>query len=56
MTEKMLDEAENTNLQFLMDKALNETDLDKKEVLMAICAYAIGKKQKELLKNRAFVI
>ncbi|MBA5939039.1 MULTISPECIES: hypothetical protein [Lactobacillaceae] len=56
MTEKMLDKTENTNLQVLINNALNETDLDKKEVLMAIYAYAIAKKQKELLKNREFVI
>ena len=54
--EKLFLEAEKTNLQVLMDTALNETDPDKKEVLMAIYTYAIGKKQKELLKKREFVI
>nr|WP_253953487.1 hypothetical protein [Leuconostoc fallax] len=54
--EKLFLEAEKTNLQVLMDTTLNETDPDKKEVLMAIYTYAIGKKQKELLKKREFVI
>ncbi|WP_014333940.1 hypothetical protein [Leuconostoc mesenteroides] len=49
-------EAEKTNLQVLMDNALNEKDRDKKKVLMAIYTYAIGKKQEELLKNKEFVI
>ena len=49
-------EAEKTNLQVLMDNALNEKDPDKKTVLMEIYTYAIGKKQKELLKNKKFVI
>ena len=49
-------EAEKTNLQVLMDNALNEKDPDKKKVLMEIYTYAIGKKQKELLKNKEFVI
>lgn len=49
-------EAEKTNLQVLMDNALNEKDRDKKKVLMAIYTYAIGKKQDELLKNKEFVI
>ena len=54
--EQLLFEAENTNLQVLMDNALNEKDPDKKKVLMAIYTYAIGKKQKELLKNKEFII
>ncbi|MGQ2285536.1 hypothetical protein [Leuconostoc pseudomesenteroides] len=54
--EELFFQAEKTNLQVLMDKALNEKDLDKKKVLMAIYTYAIGKKQEELLKNKEFVI
>ena len=54
--EKFFLEAEKTNLQVLMDNALNEKDRDKKKVLMAIYTYAIGKKQDELLKNKEFVI
>lgn len=54
--EKFFLEAERTNLQVLMDNALNEKDRDKKKVLMAIYTYAIGKKQDELLKNKEFVI
>ncbi|WP_012268560.1 hypothetical protein [Leuconostoc citreum] len=34
--EKLFWEAENTNLQVLMDNALNEKDPDKKKVLHAI--------------------
>jgi len=49
-------QAEKTNLQVLMDNALNEQDPDKKKVLMSIYTYAIGKKQEELLKNKEFVI
>lgn len=54
--EELFFEAENMNLQVLMNNALNEKDPDKKEVLMAIYTYAIGKKQKELIKNKKFVI
>ena len=54
--EKLFLEAEKTNLQVLMDNALNEKDPDKKKVLMEIYTYAIGKKQNELLKNKKFVI
>lgn len=54
--EKLFLEAENTNLQVLMDKALNEKDPDKKKVLHAIYTYALDKKQDELLKDKKFVI
>ncbi len=54
--EELFLEAEKTNLQVLMDNALNEKDPDKKKVLMEIYTYAIGKKQNELLKNKKFVI
>ena len=54
--EELFLEAEKTNLQVLMDNALNEKDPDKKKVLMEIYTYAIGKKQKELLQNKEFVI
>lgn len=54
--EELFLEDEKTNLQVLMDNALNEKDTDKKKVLMEIYTYAIGKKQKELLKNKEFVI
>ena len=54
--EELFLQAEKTNLQSLMDNALNEKDPDKKKVLMAIYTYAIGKKQEELLKNKEFVI
>lgn len=54
--EELFLQAEKTNLQVLMDNALNEKDPDKKKVLMAIYTYAIGKKQDELLKNKEFVI
>ena len=54
--EKLFLEAEKTNLQVLMDNALNETDPYKKKVLMEIYNYDIGKKQNELLKNKEFVI
>ena len=54
--EELFFQAEKTNLQVLMDKALNEKYPDKKKVLMAIYTYAIGKKQEELLKNKEFVI
>lgn len=50
--EQLLSEEENTNLQVLMDNALNEKDPDKKKVLMAIYTYSIGKNQDELLKKR----
>lgn len=50
--EELFLEAEKTNLQVLMDNALNEKDPDKKKVLMEIYTYAIGKKQKELLKRQ----
>ncbi|WP_036069878.1 hypothetical protein, partial [Leuconostoc citreum] len=53
---KLFLEAENTNLQVLMDNALNEKDPDKKKVLHAIYTYALGKKQDELLKDKKFVI
>ena len=42
--EKLFLEAENTNLQVLMDNALNEKDPDKKKVLHAIYTYALDKK------------
>ena len=35
--EELFLEAEKTNLQVLMDNALNEKDPDKKKVLMEIC-------------------
>ena len=54
--ENLFLEAEKTNLQVLMDNALNEKDPDKKKVLMGIYTYDIGKKQKELLQNKEFVI
>lgn len=54
--EKLFWEAENTNLQVLMDNALNEKDPDKKKVLHAIYTYALDKKQDELLKDKKFVI
>lgn len=54
--EELFLEAEKTNLQVLMDNALNEKDPDKKKVLIKIYTYAIGKKQNELLKNKKFVI
>ncbi|KAA8371715.1 hypothetical protein FD956_08490 [Leuconostoc carnosum] len=54
--EKLFLEAEKTNLQDLMDNALNEKDPDKKKVLHAIYTYALDKKQDELLKNKKFVI
>ena len=50
--EKLFFEAENTNLQVLMDNALNEKDPDKKKVLMEIYTYAIGKKQMNYLKTK----
>ena len=54
--EKLFWEAENTNLQVLMDNALNEKDPDKKKFLHAIYTYALDKKQDELLKDKKFVI
>ena len=54
--DELLLKAENTNLQVLMDNALNEKDPDKKKVLHAIYTYALDKKQDELLKNKKFVI
>ena len=54
--EELFLESEKTNLQVLMDNALNEKGPDKKKGLMEIYTYAIGKKQKELLKNKKFVI
>ncbi|TPF00673.1 MULTISPECIES: hypothetical protein [Leuconostoc] len=54
--DELLLEAENTNLQVLMDNALNEKDPDKKKVLHAIYTYALDKKQDELLKDKKFVI
>jgi len=54
--DELLLEAEKTNLQVLMDNALNEKDPDKKKVLHAIYTYALDKKQDELLKNKEFVI
>lgn len=53
--EELFLQAEKTNLQVLMDNALNEKDPDKKKVLMAMYTYAIGKKRKALLKNNEFV-
>ena len=40
----------------VFDIEINEKDPDKKKVLMGIYTYAIGKKQKELLQNKEFVI
>ena len=54
--DELLLEAEKTNLQVLMDNALNEKDPDKKKVIMAIYTYALDKKQDELLKDKKFVI
>ena len=54
--DELLLEAEKTNLQVLMDNALNEKDPDKKKVLHAIYTYALDKKQDELLKIKKFVI
>ncbi|WP_349521961.1 hypothetical protein [Leuconostoc citreum] len=54
--DELLLEAEKTNLQFLMDNALNEKDPDKKKVLHAIYTYALDKKQDELLQHKKFVI
>lgn len=54
--DELLLEAEKTNLQVLMDNALNEKDPDKKKVLHAIYTYALDKKQDELLKDKKFVI
>lgn len=54
--DELLLEAENTNLQVLMDNALKEKDPDKKKVLHAIYTYALDKKQDELLKDKKFVI
>lgn len=53
--EQLLFEAENTNLQVLINNALNEKYLDKKKVLHAIYTYALDKKQDELLKHKEFV-
>lgn len=49
-------ESANTNLQVLINNALNEKNTDKKKVLHAIYTYALDKKQDELLKNKEFVI
>ncbi|WP_349516216.1 hypothetical protein [Leuconostoc suionicum] len=54
--EELFLQAEKTKLQVLMDNAVNKKDPDKKKILMEIYTYAIGKKQKELLKNKEFVI
>ena len=54
--DELLLEAEKTNLQVLMDNALNEKGPYKKKVLHAIYTYALDKKQDELLKNKEFVI
>lgn len=54
--EELFFEAENMNLQVLMNNALNEKDPAKKKVLHAIYTYALDKKQDELLKNKKFVI
>ncbi|MBB6433474.1 hypothetical protein [Leuconostoc carnosum] len=54
--DELLLEAEKTNLQVLMDNALNEKNPDKKKVLHAIYTYALDKKQDELLKDKKFVI
>ncbi|AFT82582.1 hypothetical protein N219_13035 (plasmid) [Limosilactobacillus fermentum MTCC 8711] len=54
--DELLLEAEKTNLQVLLDNALNEKDPDKKKVLHAIYTYALDKKQDELLKDKKFVI
>ncbi|MBZ6009130.1 hypothetical protein KIJ00_07730 [Leuconostoc gelidum subsp. aenigmaticum] len=54
--EELFLKAEQTNLQVLMDNALNEKDSYKKKVLHAIYTYALDKKQDELLKNKEFVI
>lgn len=54
--EKLFLESEKTNLQVLMDNDLNEKDPDEKKVLHAIYTYAIGKKQKYLLKIKEFLI
>ena len=54
--DELLLEAKNTNLQVLMDNALNEKDPDKKKVLHAIYTYALDKKQDDLLKDKKFVI
>ncbi|MBZ6014876.1 hypothetical protein KIJ04_09025 [Leuconostoc gelidum subsp. gelidum] len=54
--EQLFLKAEQTNLQVLMDNALNEKDPYKKSVLHAIYTYALDKKQDELLKNKEFVV
>lgn len=54
--DELLLEAEKTNLQVLLDNALNEKNPDKKKVLHAIYTYALDKKQDELLKDKKFVI
>ncbi|APX71900.1 hypothetical protein M5C72_01810 [Companilactobacillus allii] len=54
--DKILKEVENTNLQVLMNSALNEQNPDKKKVLLALYTYALDKKQDELINRKKFVI
>lgn len=53
--EKLFLEAENTNLQVLMDNALNEKDPDKKKVLHAIYTYALDKNRTNYLKTKSLL-
>ena len=49
--EKLFLEAEKTNLQVLMDNALNEKDPDKKKVLMEITPMPLVRNKKNYLKK-----
>lgn len=53
--EKLFLEAEKTNLQVLLDNALNEKDPDKKKVLHAIYTYALDKKRTNYLKIKSLL-
>ena len=54
--DKMLEKAEKTNLQKLMDESIYNPDPDKRKVYEALYTYALDKRQEKLIRSKEFVI
>lgn len=54
--DKMLEKAEKTNLQELMNQSMYNSDPDKRKVYEALYTYALDKRQEKLIKKNKFVI
>ncbi|WP_429971664.1 hypothetical protein ACQW5G_03375 [Fructilactobacillus sp. Tb1] len=53
---KIFELVENTDLEILRKQAFNEKDEDKQELLMAMYEYELGRKQKEVINRKEFII